>query len=940
MEPAVCGMVTMTEAAAICDFLVRLSADLEGGGVLPLSFYLARFPDHEAAIAREYLSHAALTVPPAVVEGASEPDGRSTNGFARYEVHDVVGRGGTGTVLRVRDTTLDRELAMKVHHRLDESSRRRFLAEARVTCLLDHPGVVPVHDIGRTGDDRPFFTMRLIRGITLKDAIVRHHERGGDWTLARALDVMARVCDAMAYAHSLGVVHRDLKPANVMLGEFGEVYVVDWGLARASGCGSPPVEANEPERATLTIDGDVFGTPSYMAPEQAEGVIAELGPSADVYSVGAILYHLLTGHPPYAAAGESATSREILSRVRRGSLPPLLDVRPRLAPELVAICERAMHRRREDRYPDMRAMAADVRAFLEQRVVSAHEVGAAARVRKWIVRNRAMSTTIAAALVGSLLAAVAVIHESHARSRALGLLTDAVTPETIERRFEMLWPIDERRVPAVKDLIAEAREIVSRRDADARELELLRARALPLDPTAPSEERFLRNEAERMVMLAALADRIERTLLAAERGEARLPDRESAAVLLARMQALRIEIAQGPRLDVPHLTFRFRDAGDQVLFDALSRLPRTIDGLIETAPVPGFLPVATRSIDLALMAARRVPEDIERRWAVAIDEIADPERAPRYGGLRLVRQDGLVPIGPDPDCGLWEFAHVLSGDVPERDGLGRLRLTPEHGVVMVLIPGGEARIGSQRSSVDGYRIDPWADYPSHVISPFPIHPYLLAKYEVTQAQWERLTTRNPSHFVGRAPRADQEEDASITPMHPVESVSWYEAERALRRVGLVLPTEMQWEHAYRAGTETIWPTGDEPETIVGFGNVADVSGIDVEAIHERMLCSPNLDDGHARYARVDAFLPNGFGLVGMIGNVGEWCRDRGPVSYDRAVLDFHTGERRGDGDGTRVVRGGSFLRSVIAARSSSRLHLGPGFRDRDVGMRAAMDVHP
>ncbi len=276
---------------------------------------------------------------------------------ARYADIRRLGSGGFGEVRRVFDRKLDRVVAMKIV-RPDAgamaAARARFLAEIKLTAGLHHPGIIAVHDFDELADGRLWFTMPEVRGRTLRAVVDEAFATAADRARPRLLQIFGRVCDAVAYAHSRGVIHRDLKPENVMIGEFGRVLVMDWGLARHVGAGAAIVDtigdgADEqaaPGAAGVTRQGDVLGTPSYMAPEQARGETGRHGPATDVYALGAILYHLLSGRPPHAD----------------GAPAPLdpLDV-PR---DLVAICARAMAHEPEDRHADARELAADLEAFL------------------------------------------------------------------------------------------------------------------------------------------------------------------------------------------------------------------------------------------------------------------------------------------------------------------------------------------------------------------------------------------------------------------------------------------------------------------------------------------------------------------------------------------------------------------------------------------------
>jgi serine/threonine protein kinase/Tfp pilus assembly protein PilF len=357
---------------------------------------------------------------------------------SRYRLEGELARGGMGAILEVFDEDLRRKLAMKVvldadGAALSDTDRppspvsaaklARFLEEAQVTGQLDHPGIVPVHELGVDPHGQAYFTMRLVRGRDLGE-IFRLVERDAEgWNLTRAINVLLKVCEAMAFAHSKGVVHRDLKPANIMVGQFGEVYVMDWGLARVRGASDrhdvrvrrePTSTAAKIVRvatdrrdassehgsdALRTMDGDVLGTPSYMPPEQARGQLESIDERSDLYAVGAMLYRLLAGRAPYTDPGEEAAALTVLTRILEGPPKPVEACSPEASPELTAICEKAMARERGERYADVLALAEDLRAWLEGRVVEAFETGAWAQARKWVLRNRALSAAAAAALV-------------------------------------------------------------------------------------------------------------------------------------------------------------------------------------------------------------------------------------------------------------------------------------------------------------------------------------------------------------------------------------------------------------------------------------------------------------------------------------------------------------------------------------------------------------
>ncbi len=439
----------------------------------PLAELLAARP--ELARALEELAPASLGADAVDDESAIlwlEALRRLTSPGERFVRREEVGRGGMGVVFRIWDQALRRQLAMKVVRAREDSSseggeadvaspRRnglhtdarllsRFIHEARLTGQLDHPGVVPLHDVGVDRDGKLFFTMRLVDGRDLGKVIDLALAGAEGWTEARVLDVIARVCETLAYAHSKGVIHRDLKPSNVMVGNFGETYVMDWGLAKLlendGSLDSADTQQNESSEGghaasalrwgpdgedsrLQTLEGTIVGTPSFMPPEQAEGRVDQLDARSDVYSVGAMLYTLLAGRAPYTDPGSQTTPDRILSAVRRGPPQELTRWRPDSPPELVAICERAMARSRDDRYADMAEMAADLRAFQENRVVRAYRTGAVVEFKKWVARNRGVAASVAgvvvvlvAALVMSLVLLRHVENEREAKQTALGRL--------------------------------------------------------------------------------------------------------------------------------------------------------------------------------------------------------------------------------------------------------------------------------------------------------------------------------------------------------------------------------------------------------------------------------------------------------------------------------------------------------------------------------------
>ncbi len=312
-------------------------------------------------------------------------------------------------------------------------------------------------------------------------------------------------------------------------------------------------------------------------------------------------------------------------------------------------------------------------------------------------------------------------------------------------------------------------------------------------------------------------------------------------------------------------------------------------------------------------------------WAKARAAIAAD---PRFMGLDLPPQPGLVPLGADPRSGLQEFAHLQSGTVPGRDAAtGALRRDADTGIVLVLVPGGSSVLGSESAARDGANVDPGAlagEGPCYAVD---LAPFLLAKYEVTQAQWLRLVGTNPSNY------STGSELQAIDVRHPVEQVTWEAAARAMRQWDLCLPTEAQWEHAYRAGTRTPVPYGPDVQSLQGHENLADA---DAKAVNSYInwKFAEWLRDGYTVHAPVGTFAPNAWGLHDLGGNVREWCEDSWEA-YEEVPPRTADGYRSGRFDKYRVLRGGAFLSDVSNARAGYRYGMPIGVRAPDAGVRAA-----
>jgi serine/threonine protein kinase/Tfp pilus assembly protein PilF len=358
----------------------------------------------------------------------------------RYEVHHEHARGGMGRVMLARDLAVGREVALKEllpgiatgstsipgsvpNAGTNESGGvvERFLREAKITGQLEHPNIIPVYEIGQYEDGNYYYTMRFVRGKTLADKLrdIRKDDTlDRDAKLAariKLLDMFVDVCNAIAYAHSKGVIHRDIKPENIMIGDYGETLVLDWGLARIKGQedkafkdlkqGTLALSKSLYEGAdsdALTVDGSIVGTPAYMAPEQARGEIEQVDEQSDVYALGAVLYQILTGSPPY----EGPMAALIVQAVLAG---PPIRVRSRernVPPELEALVEHAMAREKEDRLKSAYELAREVKAFRDGRTIGSYQYSVREMVARFVHQHRA---TVAVGMLALLVIVTSAI---------------------------------------------------------------------------------------------------------------------------------------------------------------------------------------------------------------------------------------------------------------------------------------------------------------------------------------------------------------------------------------------------------------------------------------------------------------------------------------------------------------------------------------------------
>ena len=830
-----------------------------------------------------------------------------------FRLIERLGGGGMGVVFRAEQTSLKREVALKLirpEQLYFAGSRERFRREVDAVARLQHSGIVPIFAVG---EERgiPFFAMERIRGCTLAEAMRALRGRApeslkgadlhgvvaaaaesngslpegsafdGTW-IETCLRLARQVAEALEHAHERGLVHRDVKPSNIALTPDGRAMLFDFGLVRAD------------EAGDLTRTGSTLGTIHYMSPEQMRGG-KEVDRRSDVYSLGVTLYEMLALQLPHR--GES--QHEIERAIEVGP-DPIRARNPRVETDVETVVLRALDRDPGRRYPRATDLARDLGHLLAKRPIEAQRPGPLLRCRRWMQRKPVAATALVVGPALLLFGGVATLLRERSHSRDLGERLE----ETRKARDE-----SERQKANVLRLSA------------FQELHELEEEADRLWPASP----------ELLPALRSWMDRAQALVLEIPRHLATLEE------IRARARPLP---EQGPK---ERTSWEFDQAEDSWWHGQLSKLVTELEqlrdekrgGLLSTGTSAEHgWGIAKRAEYAGSIAERSISgPEARRRWEAAVATIAVN---PRYGGLSITPQLGLLPIGEDPSSHLSEFAELGTGDPPERGVDGKLALKASTGLVFVLIPGGTFRMGAQRQEPEGANYDPQAEEDESPVHEVELSPYFLSKYEMTQGQWERVTGANPSRYVAPFETIWNREGKGWSALHPVESVTWAECMKAMGRLGLALPSEAQWENGTRGGTASVYWTGADLASLEGAANLADAfaksHGGEGWETWEK-----NLDDGNSVTAAVGSYRANGFGLHDVHGNVWEWCLD----GYD---TDFYAKSPGLDpvaasaGNPNRALRGGSFMHGSIYARSSMRTPESTASRRTTVGLRPARAV--
>lgn len=857
------------------------------------------------------------------VEAVDNRVGGGIEELGGYQILGVLGQGGMGVVYRARQKSPKRDVALKVLRSglVTRELMRRFEKEAQVLGRLHHIGIAQIYEAGAADAGlglQPFFALELVEGLPVTD-----HCEAYKLGIRDRIALLVRICDAVEHAHQNKVIHRDLKPSNILVDPSGQPKVLDFGVARVT-------DADVHAATMRTEARKLIGTLPYMSPEQVRGDSSKIDVRSDVYALGVLAYRMLAGRYPFHV---SKTSIPEAIRAIQDDEPTRLSLVDRsFRGDVETIVLKAMDKDRSRRYPSCAEFSADLRRFLNHEPIHARPSGPVYRFRKFARRNRALAigaTSVFVALsIGLIFTAIA---SNLARQRLADFrrLADARELELLKAEAKRLWPANPANVYAMEEWLERARPFRERQRLYRNQLARLHEKAIEKNLVKQLDRTGIRLTDELLEVRARITE-MERQIAEMESSDdAAAPD-ELMALKSARNKLQIEERAIRDSIPREHIC-RFSDPADALQHDVLVELVRNLEDFFD--PADGVFTNMQRRLRNARKTYADSIDAHLAEWTTAIDAIRDERRYPQYRGVAMVRQMGLVPLGPDPISGLYEFADVQTGKIPERGPDGRLVMTGETGVVFVLIPPADALIGATRDGdASSVHFDPWAGLDEAPVHRVTLSAFLMSKFEMTQGQWKRATMHNPSQL---QPDGDA---AGAEAVHPVENVSWNNASEILWRLGMALPTEAQWEYAARGGTDTPWWTGDTPASLAGAANLAD------RAYREHggplyANAEMSIDDGYGpTHAPVGQFRPNPFGLHDVLGNVAEWCYDAyGSYSLRARGISGKRESGRGE-SGYRVNRGGSFDDGPGSLRCSARGRAAIEYRAGTLGVRPAREL--
>ncbi len=805
-----------------------------------------------------------------------------------YRLLEKIGEGGMGEVYTAEQQhPVVRRVALKVIKTgMDSASiLARFNAERQALARMLHPHIAQLYDSGSTSDHRPFFVMELVAGLPITEYCDQQK-----LTSQARLKLFLGVCEAVQHAHLKGIIHRDLKPSNLLITEqegTATAKVIDFGIARAT-------TGHLAQQSIHTMPGQIIGTLDYMSPEQADPGAVDIDTRSDVYSLGILLYELLSGQRPFELDISHETPWLALQRMIVEQEPPSPSSRlsqdtettnrlaerhgkdgssliKQLCGDLDWICLKALEKDPARRYQSVSELANDLHRHLRDEPVLARAPALHYRISKFARRHR-LAVAASVLITGSAILGAAGIVLGRLDALAAERVADASRPysdayllaQLVKEADKKLWPPYPDKIQELKDWI-------------------IRAEAL-----------------------TASLDKID--------------DGPGHRADLRAMSA-------NPELSVDYTS---RHNALTNLVEALTQMQSDTTGLLGKT-----LDAASPEHGWSIPRRLAFAEQVQRGFA------ADGQYAQmweRYPEIPIPRQMGIVPIGQDPTTHLWEFAHLMTGSPPDRDAEEQIICTEKMPVILVLIEEDTFWMGAQKSDPNSPNFQKWTPRGSSPAHEVFLSTHFLSKFEMTQGQWLHLTGSDPSRY---RPNKDNWEplwlDSNRFPtapwLHPVEQVSWWDCDKWLLRAGLRLPTEAEWEHGTRAGTSTAFSSPRENEPLKGLANVFDRYARE-HGGREHDGRVARHDDGCTMHAPVGSYLPNGYGLHDVHGNVYEWCRD----GYD---IDYYTRspisdpEAEGKGEEPRIYRGGSYRVSPGAAGSPNRAYFPPGMKGHALGVRPA-----
>ena len=859
-----------------------------------------------------------------------------------HKITGEVGKGGMGIVHRAEQETLKRVVALKMpkHPILNN----RFTEEALISGYLNHPNIISVHNLLRGEEVRVALTMPLIDGVSWDYKLHSDYDLSSiplsNRMIHEHLDHLLKVCQAISYAHHKGVLHNDLKLENIMVGEFGDVVVMDWGCATQN----PTVDTTlpfhilHPSQVTRP-----FGSPCYMPPELAQGDGNSIGPWTDTYLLGAMLYEILEGRAPR----RGTTLGSVIQQACNGKTDPFEKC---TSPALQQICLRALSPNPKDRYQTPDALEDDLRGYFkaEQSEYLLTSVETVLKEEKYHTYADGHTSLM------TLIDAVSMTVQANQiwPSTAADILREKASRQLVTRAIEMgdlklatayLHHLSDKH-DDLRTLLSEQQhkrhmetEAIER---NTRLTRLVVAFIIICLSVGGALVNSARQEAltqhaiasERLVELTSLSD-IQTAQQLITDLESLWPLRMSVVPQMERWINTAENLVSHKHIHSAHLHTLSKNEtkmDPQLLKWELGIISSLLDeiSLLESK----WLPAIKARRAFAITLTEHSIDDHKEKWSSAIQNIKEHSM---YGGLNIEPQLGLIPLHQDPTSGLWEFAHLQSGKVPEVVD-GKYILTPETSIILTLLPASSFWMGANQ---EGKRnLDPRAkatEGPVHLVE---VDPFFISKYEMTQGQWLRMNEMNPAAY----PVGTDLNPSPITALHPVEQVTWSEATETLFRYDLKLPTEAQWEYAARGKwtdandtppSNPIFWTGNTVASLQGTLNIADMGG--------RRLGSPEswrfeatIDDGHMVHAPVGSFKANPFGLHDMLGNVWEWCSDR--FGEYTLPTESGTGKRLAPEDAPNLFRGGGFRASSVHVRSADRYSIyAADYSAYDVGLRPA-----